>query len=148
MKRFLSILLLTSFLSFFIGITIFSFYKKSIDDTIEVLKAEETVYMLLYGSYNSKDKVEKLKINNYFVINSNNYYEVYVGITKNIEIANKIRGIYKKNKESIYIRENIIDNNQFLNYLNEIEENLDKKSDYEILNTEIKIIDKYKEFYE
>lgn len=148
MKRFLFILLFTSFLSSLFGITIFDFYKRSIDDTVEVLKNEETVYLLLYGSYNSKDKIDKLKLDNYFVKKSNNFYEVYVGISKNLENANKIRGIYKKNGESIYVRENIIDNMELLKYLDEKEKNIDKKSDEEILKIEKEIINKYKEFYE
>lgn len=147
MKRFLVICSISIFVSFISGEMIFNIYRKNLENTISVINEKEKVYMLLYGSYNSKEKVDNLNLDNYIVINNNGFYEVYVGISKKIENCEKIRGIYKKRGNNIYIREKEISNMEFIDYLNYID-NLNDKSDDEIINIEKNIINKYKELYE
>ena len=148
MKRFLIICFISIFISFISGELIFNVYRKNLDDTISVINEKEKVYMLLYGSYNNIDKVNKLELDDYIMIKDNNFYEVYVGISKNIENCEKIRGIYKEMGNNIYIREKEISNMEFIDYLNYMENNLNDKSNEEIINIEKNIIDKYKEIYE
>ena len=145
MKRFLNIIIFVSILSIVFGNIIFYSYKKSATNILEVIKNDEHVYMVLYGSYNSMDKVKNLKLNNYVLENDNNYYRVYVGISKNIENATKIKEIYNKMGNSTYIREIMIDNMPFIDYLYNAELDFSNKSDNEILNIENNIINKYKE---
>ena len=148
MKRFISVFFTSIFISVLIGIFIFTMYRNSVDDVISMVNEEESFYMLMYGTYNSKDKINKLDIDNYFVINTNNYYEVYVGITKNLENANKIRGIYKEKGNSIYIREKNISNLELIEFIKDKEVDIENKSNEEIINIENEIINKYKELYE
>ena len=103
--------------------------------------------MLLYGSYNSKEKVDNLSLDNYILENENGFYKVYVGVNFSLENANKIKEIYKEKGNIIYVREKEISNLEFIDYMqnNEIDfSNLDKK---EILSIEKNIIDKYKEIF-
>ena len=148
MKRFISVFFTSIFISVLIGIFIFTMYRNSVDDVISMVNEEESFYMLMYGTYNSKDKINKLDIDNYFVINTNNYYEVYVGITKKLENANKIRGIYKEKGNSIYIREKNISNLELIEFIKNKEVDIENKSNEEIINIENEIINKYKELYE
>lgn len=145
MKRFLATILFTALISILYGNVIFNVYKRNATDLLEVMQSEEQVYMVLYGSYNSVDKVKNLELNNYIMEDDNGYYRVYVGISKNIENASKIRDIYNKLGKGTYIRNVIIDNIEFIDYLNSIEFNLMDKSDDEILEIENNIINKYKE---
>ena len=145
MKKFITTILFTTILSLLLGNTIFNIYKKNAIEALEVMNNTETVYMLLYGSYNSIDKVNKLKIDNYLLEEDSGYYRVYVGITKNIEIANKIEEIYNELRNNIYIREKMINNISFIDYLNSMERDIINKSNDEILGIEKDIINKYKE---
>ena len=104
MKRFLIICFISIFISFISGELIFNVYRKNLDDTISVINEKEKVYMLLYGSYNNIDKVNKLELDDYIIIKDNNFYEVYVGISKNLKNSERIRGIYKERGNNIYKR--------------------------------------------
>ncbi len=145
MKRFLITILFTTLVSILYGNIIFNVYKKNATNILEVMQSEEQVYAVLYGSYNSIDKVKNLKLNNYIIENEDGYYRVYVGISKNIENASKIREIYNKLGKGTYIRNIVVDSIDFIDYLNSIEFNLMDKSDDEILKIETDIINKYKE---
>lgn len=145
MKRFLITILFTTLVSILYGNIIFNVYKKNATNILEVMQSEEQVYAVLYGSYNSIDKVKNLKLNNYIIENEDGYYRVYVGISKNIENASKIREIYNKLGKGTYIRNVVVDSIDFIDYLNSIEFNLMDKSDDEILKIETDIINKYKE---
>ena len=94
MKRFLSIFFFTTTISILFGIFIFGIYIKNIKDIVSVSK-DTNVYMLLYGTYNNKDKVDKLNLDNYILEVNDNFYEVYIGISLSLENASKIREIYK-----------------------------------------------------
>jgi DNA modification methylase len=58
MKRLVITCFLTTTLSVAIGSYIFSSYKKSIENIINASLITEKAYVLLYGSYNSKEKVK------------------------------------------------------------------------------------------
>ena len=147
MKKLLLTCFLTATLSILFGTYIFSSYKKSIENIINASLINEKVYMLLYGSYNSKEKVDKLTLSNYILENENGFYKVYVGVNLSLENANKIKEIYKEKGNIIYIREKNISSLKFIDYLqsNDIDfNNLDKE---EILSIENNIINKYKEIF-
>ena len=148
MKKFFLLCIFTSMISIISGTFVFNIYKNNIDETIAVMSTNEKVYMLLYGSYNSKDKVNKLSLDNYILENNNNFFEVYVGISKKLENAEKIRGIYKEMGNNIYIREKNIDNIEFINFLDISENNFKEMSSDEIIKLENNIINKYKQIYE
>ncbi len=145
MKKFLGTTLFVMILSITFGNIVFKSYKKNATDLLEVIKNEEHIYMVLYGSYNNEDKIKTLKLDNYVLENDNGYYRVYVGISKSMENASRIREIYNNLGNSTYIRDMIIDNMDFIDYLYNKELDLNKKSDAEILKIENEIINKYKE---
>lgn len=147
MKKLITTCLFTIILSISFGTYIFSSYKKSIENIINASLVNEKVYMLLYGSYNSKEKVDKLTLENYILENENGFYKVYVGVNFSLENANKIKEIYKEKGNIIYIREKNISSLEFIDYLqsNDIDfSSLDKE---EILSIENNIINKYKEIF-
>lgn len=145
MKKLFIMCLISGFISIMFGNYIFNIYKSKLDDTLEVISTNEKVYMLLYGSYNSKEKVDNLKISDY-LLEVDDFYKVYIGITRTIENANTIKEIHKQLGNDIYIREKIINNLEFLDYLN-YNDNYEKKSNEEILNIQKNIIKKYKELF-
>lgn len=145
MKKLFIMCLISGFISIMFGNYIFNIYKSKLDDTLEVISTNEKVYMLLYGSYNSKEKVDNLKISDY-LLEVDDFYKVYIGITRTIENANIIKEIHKQLGNDIYIREKIINNLEFLDYLN-YNDNYEKKSNEEILNIQKNIIKKYKELF-
>ncbi len=145
MKKFLSTILFTSMISIIFGNMIFYIYKKDAIDTIEVMNNQEYIYMVLYGSYNNMDKVNNLKLNNYILENDNGYYRVYIGVSKSLENATKIKEIYNKLGNNTYIRNIKMDNIEFIDYLDNVELDFNSKSDNEILVIENNIINKYKE---
>lgn len=145
MKKLFIMCLISGFISIMFGNYIFNIYKNKLDDTLEVISTNEKVYMLLYGSYNSKEKVDNLKISDY-LLEVDDFYKVYIGITRTIENANTIKEIHKQLGNDIYIREKIINNLEFLDYLN-YNDNYEKKSNEEILNIQKNIIKKYKELF-
>ena len=147
MKRLLITCFFTTILSILFGNYIFFSYKKTLENIINTSLPSEKVYMLLYGSYNSKDKVNELSLDNYILEYENGFYKVYVGITLSLENSNKLKEIYKEKGNIIYVREKNINNLEFIDYLqnNDIEFfNLDNNK---ILSIENNIIDKYKEIF-
>ena len=145
MKRFLLYFILCTSISIMSGIFIFGIYRKNITDLVD---NNIDVYMLLYGTYNSKDKLDKINLDNYILEVNNNFYEVYVGVSLYLENASKIREIYDKKGNNIYIREKSISNNKFIDYLTNIEVNFNEKNNNEILELEKNIVSKYKELNE
>lgn len=147
MKKLLLTCLFTTTLSILFGSYIFSSYKKTIENVISASMVNEKVYMLLYGSYNTKEKVDKLNLENYILESENGFYKVYVGANISLENANKLKEIYKEKGNIIYIREKYISSLEFVDYMhtNEVDfSNLDKDK---ILSIENNIINKYKEIF-
>ncbi len=103
--------------------------------------------MLQVGVYSSKDKMKE-SFNDYkklLYIESDDGYHLYVGITKNNQIARKIKEHYDKKGNNIYVKENIIDNKSFLSILGEYDKIIDIASDNDIEEIEKIVISNYKE---
>lgn len=146
MKKLLMILTITGLISFLFGNYIFNVYKVNMEEVIKKTSSTyEPIYMLLYGSYKNKDDAVNNGCDNYILIESGGYYKVYIGITRDIKIANKIEEIYKEFGNDIYIKENGVNSLEFIDYLIREESDLLNKSDKEILSIENNIINKYKE---
>ena len=147
MKRLLVMCSFTILISLAFGNYIFGIYKKSVENIISTSLSNEKVYMLLYGSYNNLEKVNKLSLDNYILINENGYYKVYVGVSMSLDNSNKIKGIYKDLGNSIYIKEKYISSLEFVDYLYNKEVDFSNLENEEILNIENDIINKYKEIF-
>lgn len=76
-------------------------------------------YLLQIASFENFDSINSdMKDNaDYLIINENNVYNVYVGITTNLDNANKIKNIYEKKDMEIYIKPTIINNIEFVSNL-------------------------------
>lgn len=147
MKRLLFTSIFTVIISLVLGNYIFSSYKKTVENLITASGSSEKVYMLLYGSYNSKEKVDNILLDNYILEEENGFYKVYVGVSLSLENSNKIKEIYKDLGNSIYIKERYISSLEFIDYLNNSEQNFSELSKERILGIEDNIINKYKEIF-
>ncbi len=92
------------------------------------------VYFLEEGVYSNKKSLETntKNINPKLVVEDNNKYYVYVGITKNKKNANKIKKMYDDKGYSIYQKEKSISNLEFLNNVEQFDmliENTKKERD-------------------
>lgn len=103
--------------------------------------------MILYGSYNNKSKVEKLKIDNYILKKEGNFYRVYVGATSSLDNAERIKNIYLKQGASVYIRNEVSYDIDFVDYLQSVD-NYTDKTDEDILEIQKNIVKKYKDKFE
>lgn len=147
MKKLFITLLVTGLISYLFGNYIFTTYKKNLENVVKrVSSTYETVYMLQYGSYKNREKAldNDLEVS-YILEKEDGFYKIYIGVTKNLEIANKIRGIYKKKGNDIYIKEKLINDIEFLSFLESYDETILKSNDEETINVENDVINKYKE---
>ena len=147
MKKLLLTCLFTTTLSVLFGSYIFTSYKRTIENIISASLVNEKVYMLLYGSYNSKEKVDKLLLDNYILEEENGFYKVYVGANISLENANKIKEIYREKGNIIYIREKYISSLEFVDYMQTNEVDFSSLDKDKILSIENNIINKYKEIF-
>lgn len=145
MKKLLLTCLITALISYAFGNYMFSSYKKATENILAASNTTENVYMLLYGSYNSKEKIDNLKLDDYILVHDNNFYEVYVGVSLSLENAKRIKDVYKELGNIIYIREEVINNFEFIQYISSYENDFSNLSNNKILEIEKNIMKKYKE---
>ena len=102
-------------------------------DVKNVIKLNNNVYMLKYGTYNSKEDMKEniVDIQRYIYIQKDNKYNVYVAVAKNKESINKLKKIYSKDYEIEKIN---ISNNEFIQNLDEYEKLIKTTNDIETLN--------------
>lgn len=103
--------------------------------------------MLQTGVYSSKEKMkENFKdYEKYLYIQLEDGYHLYLGITKNKEIASKLKEYYNKLGYSIYVKETIIESQEFLSVLGEYDKILDIATEKDIPEIEKIIVSNYKE---
>lgn len=113
MKRLIIIMIAAIILGGISGKILFSKYK---DIDKYIFNSEKKVYFLEEGVYSSKKSLENntKDITPKLVVKDNDKYYVYVGITKNIDNANKIKKIYTDKGYSIYQKEKNITDSEFL----------------------------------
>lgn len=76
-------------------------------------------YLLQIASFENIDSISSDMKNNtdYLIVNENNMYNVYVGITTDLSNANKIKNIYEKKNIEVYIKPTVINNIEFVSNL-------------------------------
>lgn len=112
---------------------------------IDVLSTE-TVYLLQIGAYQNYENVVKVTktLPSYVIIEEDGKTKIIVGITKDNNNLEKL----KKNYENIYIREEQIDNKEFLDYLTKYDYLLNETNNYETIEQiNHKILNKYSEIF-
>ena len=114
--KFLIPITLSIIVGLFFGKVFFDNYETS---SVTAFDEKDKVYMLQIGVYSSKEKMQEAfsDYEKYLYIENDDGYHLYVGITKDKEIASIIKEYYEKNDYSIYVKESLIDNSSFLSVL-------------------------------
>ena len=106
----------------------------------------ETVYLIQIGAYQNYENVVKVTktLPNYVIIEEDGTAKIIVGITKDNNNLEKL----KQNYENIYIREEQIDNKEFLDYLTKYDYLLNETNNSEtIKEINHKVLNKYDEIF-
>ena len=142
--KFLIPIALSIVIGLFFGKVFFDNYKSS---SLTVFDEKDKVYMLQIGVYSSEEKMASSFKNydKYLYIDKDDGIHLYVGITKDKEIASRIKDYYEKKGYSIYIKESILDNQSFLSILGEYDKIIGITGDNDLKGIEEIVISNYKE---
>lgn len=101
----------------------FTFDRYEKIDTRNVISYDNYVYMLKYGTYESEDEMgnKVTDVDRYVFIATDNKVTAYVGISKTKESLSKVKNIYDKKNVDLTIEKVKIDNDEFIQNLNEYE---------------------------
>ncbi len=100
-------------------------------DTKNVISYDDEVYMLKVGSYDSVDEMQRsaLDFERYIYIEKEDKVTVYVGIAKTLDNIEKIKKVYDDKNVKTTIENVTINNDEFIQNLNEYEKLLDVTED-------------------
>lgn len=100
-------------------------------DTKNVISYDDEVYMLKVGSYDSVDEMQRsaLDFERYIYIEKEGKVTVYIGIAKTRENMEKIKNVYDDKNVKTTIENVTINNDEFIQNLNEYEKLLDVTED-------------------
>ena len=140
-KNFILLLFIT-LLGIYVGSYLYRSYLLKNENKINTYK----IYLLEYGVYNSYEDMELngKNIENYFYYNDIKGYHILLGITENKNIINKIGESYE-NISNINIREDYIDNMEFIESLKQYDNLILTSNKTEVLQAEKQILSKYEE---
>ncbi len=98
-----------------LGAVVGNYLYRNVPKSISVFQENNTFYFLQEGIYSSKDIMQEntSDIMNKLTVFEDNKYYVYVGITMDIDNANKIQKIYQDMGYKIYIKTVNLDNEEF-----------------------------------
>lgn len=122
-------------------------YEKA-PESISVFRENDTYYFLQEGAYSSKKIMqENVKdLTNKLTTFEDNKYYVYVGITKNKKNALKIQKIYEDIGYQIYIKEVVLDNEEFANNVTQFDLLVNEsESSEDVLTVEEVVLANYEE---
>ena len=122
-------------------------YEKA-PESISVFWDDDTYYFLQEGAYSSKKIMqENVKdLTNKLTTFEDNKYYVYVGITKNKKNALKIQKIYEDMGYQIYIKEVVLDNEEFANNVTQFDLLVNEsESSEDVLTVEEVVLANYEE---
>ena len=114
----------------------------------EIVSKNESFYFLQEGVYEKKENLEKniKNLEQKVVDYQDNKYYVYVGITKNRNIAQKIKKIYAKKGLNLYEKVKTISNEEFTNNVTQFDLLINNSTtDEEILTIEEVVLANYEE---
>lgn len=142
MKKFF----ITSFIFIIIGIIIgkFIFLEK---DLLKIFKTKDRYYFLQEGVYNNTSLNENsLSVKNSIMEKKDNKIYVYIGITKDEEIAEQLINIYKKKNINLNIKEKYITNEEFKNNIEQFDLLIkSSKNEDEIIKIQEVVLANYEE---
>lgn len=112
------------------------------------LREKEQLYFLQQGVYSSIDSMkENTSSLAYYIYNEEDgKYYVYVGITKDKNNLEKLKGFYQNKGYDIYIKGIEVSNQEFLEVFNQYEQLLQKTTDESAISAiESSVLAKYEE---
>ena len=123
-------------------------YKSNYTSIVKAFNEEKIYYFLQEGVYSSKESLnEAVKELEYkVIIKKDNKYFVYIGITRDKEVANKIINIYQNKGINIYQKEQVINNEEFYNNVTQFDLLINESTTpEEILTIEEVVLANYEE---
>lgn len=123
------------------------FYRDK-NNTKEVFNEKNKIFFLQYGVYNNYDNMKNSASNlsDYFYYKDDLGYHVIIGVCENKNIINKIISAYNLKENSIYIKEVLVSNMEFLESLRQYDILVSSLSDSKsIIASEKQILNKYEE---
>ncbi|MBO6145278.1 MAG: hypothetical protein J6O62_00570 [Bacilli bacterium] len=145
MKNNIKTVLIAILIGVVIGKYIFNQYE---EEHIKNTSIEnKNIYLMQYGVYKEKDNMIKncKNLKNYFYYTDTDGYHVIVGITQDLKLKDKIKDSYDL-KENIYMKKINIDNQEFLESLNQYDLLITNTTDKNlIITSEKQILSKYEE---
>lgn len=122
-KNFVIPLVISIVLGFISAQIVYSTYRKNLENT------DYNVYLIQAGSYNNKDDLEKdfSLDDEYIILEEDDVYNVYVGMTTDLINANKIKNLYSNKNYDTYIKPTVVNNIEFVSNLEQ----------YDILMSEV-----------
>ena len=140
-------LILCLTVGFFMGKLMFSQYDDKQGLKL-VSSASEKVYFIQQGVYSSKESMEENTSNlTYYIYTiDNDRYYVYIGITKNEENLDKLKGYFGSLGYNIYVKEFYISNESFITVLDQYETMLSETTDSKTIGAICsQVLSKYEE---
>lgn len=100
-------------------------------DVQSVISYDNYVYLLKYGEYENQDEMASkvTNVDRYIFIEKENSVTAYVAISKTKENANKLKKIYDAKNIKVSVVKEKIDNDEFIQNLNEYEKLLEVAED-------------------
>lgn len=116
-------IIILSIIFLVIGIILGTKIYSATNDLNNVFSEGTNCYFLQEGVYSSeeimKENTENIKVKAIDI--DNNKYYVYIGITRDVENAKKIKNLYTQKGYNIYIKEQKIINEEFLSNLTQFD---------------------------
>ena len=128
---------------FFIGQLLFG-------DKLELIKKiqkGDAYYFLEEGVYNDYSNIQNnSNIYRRIIENKNNKYHVYIGITRDKEVLDKLKSIYKKENINVTVKEKILESVEFKTNIEQFDLLIKQTKDTsQILTIEEVVIANYQE---
>lgn len=141
-------LIISGIIFIYIGFLLGDFIFSNENKLLNKLSPNENYYFLQEGIYGDKDMLNNnlSKLNLKTIDKVDNKYYVYVGITKDIELAKRIKDIYKEEGINVYLKEKKLSSKEFSTNLSQFDLLLSKTKDKdEILTIEEVVLANYEE---
>lgn len=142
--KFLIPIALSIIIGLFFGKVFFDNYDNS---SVTVFDEKDKIFMLQYGVYEDENQMENAfkDYKKYLYIKNDEGIHLYIGITKSSENIQKIKELYEKQGNNIYVKEEMQSNKSFISVLKEYDKIINLVSDKDIDEIQRIIISNYKE---
>lgn len=111
-------------------------------------KEGEVLYFLQVAAFKKYENVTKMSklLSSYLVIQEEDLFHIYVGITKDKKNLEKLKEIYMSGGNNIYVKEKLVLNKEFIEYIKNYDYILEETDDKDIiLNINKSVLKKYEE---